>query len=101
MAEMFRREFLARGRACRGGDGREVVEDPSGELRRWLASSMAYGIAWVNQERGEIWVMSEGSGNRERAKRTAGSTATFPLAVVDLSGDPGLLAGFLFSAKRR
>jgi hypothetical protein len=33
MAEWFRRVFLARGRACRDGGAREVVEDLPGELR--------------------------------------------------------------------
>jgi hypothetical protein len=33
MAERFRRVFLARGRACRDGGAREVVEDLPGELR--------------------------------------------------------------------
>jgi hypothetical protein len=33
VAERFRRVFFARGRACRGGGAREVVEDFPGELR--------------------------------------------------------------------
>jgi hypothetical protein len=62
---------------------------------------MVYGIAWVKQRRGEIWVVPEGYGNRERAKRTAGSMTTFSLAVIDLPGDLELPAGFLFLAKCR
>jgi hypothetical protein len=60
MAERFRMVFLAKGRACRGGGAREVVEGLPGELRLWSVLSAVYDIAWMKQGKGEIQVISVG-----------------------------------------
>jgi hypothetical protein len=54
MAEWFRMVFLAKGRACRRGGARELVEDLPSELRRVVVMAMPADLLQAVKTRGEV-----------------------------------------------